>query len=70
MRRKLCAARERAGLSQAQAGTLIGKTASHYGKIERGTIGLKADEALILCENLNVSLADLLETSPLTKVSS
>ena len=61
MRRKLQDARTAAELTQAQAGDLIGKTQSHYGKVERGRIGLSADEALILCNRLNISLADLLE---------
>ena len=61
MRRKLQDARTAAELTQAQAGALIGKTQSHYGKVERGLIGLSADEALILCNRLNISLADLLE---------
>lgn len=61
MRMKLENARRRADLTQTQAGALIGKTQSHYGKVERGLIGLSADEALILCNRLNISLADLLE---------
>lgn len=61
MRRKLQDARTAAELTQAQAGALIGKTQSHYGKVERGLIGLSADEAMILCNRLNISLADLLE---------
>lgn len=61
MRRKLEQARLAAGLTQAQVGALIGKTQSHYGKVERGMIGLSADEALILTEKLNISLADLVE---------
>ena len=61
MRMKLENARRRADLTQAQAGALIGKTQSHYGKVERGLIGLSADEALILCNRLSINLADLLE---------
>lgn len=61
MRRKLEHARHAAGLTQAQAGALIGKTQSHYGKVERGIIGLSADEALILTEKLCITLADLVE---------
>ena len=61
MRMKLENARRRADLTQAQAGALIGKTQSHYGKVERGLIGLSAGEALILCNRLNIRLADLLE---------
>ena len=61
MRMKLENARRRADLTQAQAGALIGKTQSHYGKVERGLIGLSAGEALTLCNRLNISLADLLE---------
>ena len=62
MRRKLQDARTAAELTQAQAGALIGKTQSHYGKVERGLIGLSAGEALTLCNRLNISLTDLLET--------
>ena len=61
MRRKLQDARIAADLTQAQVGGLIGKTQSHYGKVERGIIGLSADAALILCNRLNIRLADLLE---------
>ena len=61
MRRKLQDARIAADLTQAQAGDLIGKTQSHYGKVERGRIGLSADEALTLCNRLSISLTDLLE---------
>lgn len=64
MRRKMENARRGAGLTQAQAGALIGKSQSHYGKVERGIIGLSADEALILCNRLGLSLADLLEIEP------
>jgi transcriptional regulator with XRE-family HTH domain len=61
MRRKLETARHAAGLTQGQAGALIGKTQSHYGKVERGIIGLSADEALVLTEKLGITLADLVE---------
>lgn len=61
MRMKLKEARMRAGLTQAQAGALIGKTQSHFGKIERGTVMIQADEALVLCEALSLGLADLLQ---------
>lgn len=64
MRRKMENARHAAGLTQAQAGALIGKTQSHYGKVERGIIGLSADEALILTEKLWITLADLVENEP------
>ena len=60
MRQKLQDARLNAGLSQEQAGALIGRSPSHYGKIERGQIGLSADAALVLCERLQIGLRDLL----------
>lgn len=60
MRDQLAAARVARGLSQSQAGALIGKTQSHYSKIERGAVGLSASEALTLCENLGLSLSQLL----------
>lgn len=59
---RMAEARQRLGISQAQAGALIGKSPSHFGKIERGVIGLDARHALILCNRLGLSLAELLET--------
>lgn len=61
MRSKMREARLRAEMTQAQAGALIGKTQSHYGKIERGSVMILADEALVLCQALELSLSDLLE---------
>lgn len=55
-------ARIRLGLSQAEAGALIGKSPSHFGKIERGIIGLDARHALTLCQRLRLPLIKLLET--------
>lgn len=60
MRLNLQEARLAAGLSQEQAAELIGKTQSHYSKIERGVIGLRAEEAYILCQRLDLELGDLL----------
>lgn len=61
MRWKLKEARIKADLTQRRAGELIGKTESHYSKIERGEVDLRATEALVLCNNFNLSLAELLE---------
>lgn len=59
---RLVEARKRYGVSQGQAGALIGKSPSHYGKIERGLIGLDARHALILCKRFDLILDELLET--------
>lgn len=59
---RLMEARQKQGLSQADTGQLIGKTASHFSKIERGVIGLDARHALILCNRLGLRLDELLET--------
>lgn len=59
---RLVEARAAAGMSQGEAGALIGKSASHFSKIERGAIGLDARHALILCNRLELTLAELLET--------
>lgn len=59
---RLMWARHEAGMSQGQAGALIGKTGSHYSKIERGQLGMDAREALTLCNHFGLTLAELLET--------
>lgn len=59
---RMMEARQKHGLSQTDAGKLIGKTGSHFGKIERGVIGLDARAALILCDRLRLTLDELLET--------
>lgn len=60
---RLMTARKVAGLSQEDVGKLIGKTPSHFSKIERGAIGLDARDALILCNRFGLSLAELLESN-------
>lgn len=60
---RLMEARQKQGLSQADAGNLIGKTPSHFSKIERGVIGLDARDALTLCNRFGLSLAELLESN-------
>lgn len=55
-------ARNKAGLSQGQVGAMINKSPSHYSKIERGVIGLDAQDALTLCDLFGLTLAQLLET--------
>lgn len=49
-----------AGLTQAQAGALIGKTQSHYSKIERGEVQLSARDAATLCAAFGITLSQLL----------
>lgn len=58
----LVEARTKAGLSQEQVGVLIGKSPSHFSKIERGVIGLDARDALKLCDVFGLTLAELLES--------
>lgn len=48
------------GLSQAAAGQLIGKTQSHWAKIEAGKVRLSAADALTLCTAWKVDLSQLL----------
>lgn len=60
MTRPIAAARIAAGMTQEQAGALIGRNQGHYGKIERGDLALKADDALTLCRAWNVTLSQLL----------
>jgi transcriptional regulator with XRE-family HTH domain len=57
----LIRARVSANLSQATVGQVIGKTQSHYSKIERGIIGLDAHDALTLCQYFGVGLEELLK---------
>ncbi len=56
-------ARRAAGLSQAAAGQLIGKTQSHFAKIERGEVALSAADALTLCKALALDLDTLLSVT-------
>lgn len=60
MLKALIDARRARGMTQKEAGALIGKTQSHYGKIERGLTGLSAADALKLCSEFDLQLADLL----------
>lgn len=53
-------ARIKRGLTQKEAGALIGKTQSHYGKIERGAVSLSAKDAAKLCSEFDLQLSDLL----------
>ena len=50
------------GLSQKAAGQLIGKSQSHFGKIEAGKLAMKATEAKALCDALGLTLNQLLTT--------
>ena len=53
-------ARMKAGLSQVEAAGVIEKTQSHYAKIERGEIGLTADDALSLCRHFGLTIEELM----------
>ena len=59
---RLMEARHAAGLSQGEAGALIGKSQAHFSKIERGVISLDARDALTLCNHLGLTLPQLLES--------
>lgn len=48
------------GYSQAEAGALIGKTQSHFGKIERGAVVLTAADAVTLAKAFGVTVDSLL----------
>ena len=52
-----------AGMTQAAAGQLIGVNQSHFGKIERGTVRLWADDALALARAFGVDVADLVQVT-------
>lgn len=58
----LKAARVASGMTQGEAGALIGKTQSHYSKIERGEMEFSASEAAILCRWFRLSIHRLLHT--------
>jgi DNA-binding XRE family transcriptional regulator len=49
-------AREAAGMSQAAAGRIIGRTQSHFGKIERGESVLTAPDAVKLGRALRATV--------------
>lgn len=56
-------AREAAGLSQAAAGRIIGRTQSHFAKIERGAVGLDVRDAVQLAQALGVTVESLLQVT-------
>lgn len=56
-------ARLRAGFTQAQAGGVICKTQSHFGKIERGAVRLDAWDALKLAQAFGVEISDLFKVT-------
>lgn len=60
MLKTLIDARQSRKMTQAQAGAIIGKTQSHYGKIERGETRLDAGDALKLCNAFGLNLSELL----------
>lgn len=57
----LRAARIAAGLTTATVGQMIGKTQSHYSKIERGAVRLSATDAAKLCTIWGLAIADLVK---------
>ena len=56
-------ARLAAGMTQAAAGQLIGVNQSHFGKLERGTVRLWADDALTLARAFEVDVAELIKVN-------
>lgn len=56
-------ARRKAGMTQTQLGAVIGKTQSHFAKIERGEIDLTARDAIALAVCLATSVESLLKVS-------
>ncbi len=61
------AARLNAGMTQSEAGQLIGLPGPLFWRIENGTMSLKAHDALVLCRTWNVTLEQLLEKVPARK---
>lgn len=59
----LASARRAAGMSQDAAARLIGRTQSHYSKIERGAVRLTLQDAAKLAAAWNLSLSQLLTDS-------
>ena len=55
-------ARTAAGMSQQQAAAILGKTQSHYSKIERGAVALSLRDAGKLCREWNLDPSHLLTT--------
>ena len=53
-------ARLAAAATQNDAAEILGKTQSHYSKIERGAVELNARDALKLCRAWDVTLSQLL----------
>jgi transcriptional regulator with XRE-family HTH domain len=56
-------ARLAAGMTQAAAGQLIGVNQSHFGKLERGTVRLLAEDALTLAHAFGVDIVELIKVS-------
>lgn len=53
--------REQAGLGQAAAGRIIGRSQSHFGKIERGESSLTAADAVQLGRVLGCTVESMFE---------
>lgn len=56
----LAPARRAAGMTQAQAAALLGKTQSHYSKIERGAVDLSARDLATLVTAWRICPSQLL----------
>ncbi len=59
-REELRRLREEQGKPQAHMAKLLGVTASHYAKIERGELNLSLERAATLARDLGVEVGDLL----------
>ena len=59
----LRAARLARGVSQEQAARIIGRTQSHFGKIERGQQGITLPDALSLAAVLKIEPAEFYGTT-------
>lgn len=55
--------RQKAGLTQSQLGAVIGKTQSHFAKIERGETELTARDAIALAAHLGTTVESLLKVT-------
>lgn len=62
---RIAAARDRAGLTQAQLGEDVGLTQSAISRIESGERGIDSLELAAIAERLGVPVVELLETRPL-----
>lgn len=56
----LQSARQAAGMTQRDVAQLLQMTQANYSKIERGTVDLRARDALTLCRALKINLETLM----------